>query len=261
VTPELQRWDTFLGKIRAQFDALVAEGTEGCLALLEQSDFDPIPMTNAWSGIRAELMALDSRVDTVWDQKVEATFREAGLADAEIDKQRARGRALQAQLRLEQEKREVDVFGAAGERLLAQAKAAMAKEFRCTQCGAQLAVPAQCFRSVHVRCEYCQSVNTYEPGTRVRQVEHFCSHHLSQKRAAAEWARMRAVEERRRQSRTDELPVLRELERATLDYWTAYFRARADLVPAFAKDLEKDIQGRMRPFRDEMAKNQVWKRG
>lgn len=261
MTPELERWETFLGKIRAQFDALVEEGTEGCLELLELSDFDPIPMTNAWTGIRAELMALDARVDTVWAQKVEQAFHAAGLDDAEVERQRARGFDLQARLRLEQEQREVDLFGAAGERLLARAREAMARSFCCTQCGAALAVPAQCFRSVHVTCAYCEAVNTYEPGTQVRQVESFCSHHLSQKRAAAEWARLRAAEERRRKTRGDVLEVLRAVEKATRDYWTAYFRARADLVPDYAKDLEKDIQARLRPFLDEMAKNPIWKRG
>ena len=41
-------------------------------------------------------------------------------------------------------------------------------------------------------------------------------------------------------------------------YWEKYFRARAALVPQLEKDLQLDIESRMKAFYDEMKRNTVW---
>ncbi len=253
-----QRWQTFRQKIRAQFDQLMREATAGCLDLLDLSALDPTAMTNAWSGIRAEVHALGQRIDTVWDDKVEPAFRAAGLGEDEIDRAQALGRELDAALDLEVEAQEIELFAAAADRILAAARVEMARDFGCTQCGAKLELPPQVFRAVNVTCAFCGSVNTHEPGTRVRQVEHFCAHHLSQRAALREWRALRDLERQRRGLRGERIDNLRALEQSWRRYWEVYFRARAALVPAYAPDLQRDVDGRMRAFYDEMARNATW---
>ena len=252
------RWNAFLGKIEGTFAQLMAEAHAGCLELLDLNQLDPIAMSNAWSGIRAEVFALQEKVGSTWREKVEAAFDAAGVDKPEVYAEEARGRALASRLLLEAERKEIAIFADAGDRILAAAQRVLRNEHRCTECGAELPIPGQLFRSIHVTCTYCDRVNTFEPGTQVRMVEHFCSHHLSQRAALEEWNGLKAAEQARRDTRGDTIEGLRALELAMRRYWTAYFRARASVVPELARDLERDIESRMRPFRDEMANNPVW---
>jgi hypothetical protein len=215
-------------------------------------------MSNAWGGVRAEALALADKIDDTWCAKVEAAFTAAGVDSDEADAERARGRALATRLRLAAERAEIEIFAAAADRVLAAAQVTLQRGFRCTECGAALPIPEHVFQSVHVTCSYCRGVSTFEPGSQVRMVEHFCSHHLSQRAALAEWDARKAVEQRRYDTRGDTIEVLRALEAATRAHHTAYFRARAQLLPHLLGDLERDIESRMRAFYDEMARNRVW---
>jgi hypothetical protein len=252
------RWNAFLGKIQGAFDELMVDARAGCLQLLDLNQLDPIAMTNAWMGIRAEVFALSDKIDNTWREKVSSAFEGTGLSSPEMHAEEMRGRRLGEKLRLAAERAEIQIFAEAGDKILAAAQATLKRGFLCTECGAELPIPQHFFRSVHVPCPYCRGVNTFEPGTQVRMIEHFCSHHLSQRAALTEWDALKAVEQRRRDTRGDTLEVLEALEVATRAYQTAYFRARAALIPEFEKDLERDIEARMRPFRDSMANNPVW---
>jgi hypothetical protein len=253
-----KRWSTFLDKIESAFDELMREGRAGCLDLLQSNELDPIAMSNAWQGIRAEMFALADKIGTTWREKVEATFDAAGVPKNEIYAEEARGRALDRQIRHTFERREIELFAEGGDLIYAAATKAMQKSLHCRECGADLVLHEKFFRAVNVTCGFCQRVNTLEPGSEVRMVENYCSHHLSQRAALAEWEALKAVEQRRRDTRGDTIEVLRALELATRNYWTAYFQARAQLIPDFSKDLARDIESRMRPFRDEMQNNAVW---
>jgi len=256
--PVRARWAAFLQKIEGAYTDLMAEATVGCLAVLEANTLEPTAMSNAWNGIRAEIFALTERIGTTWREKVEAAFESAGAAPAELLEQEAVGRALGQKLMFELEKTEIELYADAATVILSSASAVLQRSFHCTQCNAQLPVPSKIFRSVHVTCEFCRSVNTFEPGSQVRMIEHFCAHHLSHRAAHGAWLDLKHTERERRETRGDTIENLRALESATRMYWASYFTARATLVPDLEKDFEKDLQGRMRGFELDMADNSVW---
>src|SRR4051812_16433859 len=109
----IARWDAFLAKIRAASDDLMREAHEGCLQLLDLNQLDPIAMSNAWMGIRAESLALGAKIDSTWHEKVESTMEAAGMPHAAVFAQGERGRALRHELDLDCERREIAVFAEA----------------------------------------------------------------------------------------------------------------------------------------------------
>lgn len=253
------RWNAFLDKIQGAFDDLMRQGRAGCLELLRASELDPTAMSNAWQGIRAEMFALDEKIGNTWREKVQGAFDAAGVARNDAYAEEARGRELGRRIRHAFERHEIELFGEGGDLIYAAATRALDKAtFRCRECGADLPMPEKFFRALNVSCAFCRRVNTFEPGSEVRMIEGYCAHHLPQRDALAEWEALKEVERRRHDTRGDKIEILRALEAATRAYLTAYYRARAALIPDFGKTLELDIESRMRPFRDEMAENPVW---
>lgn len=255
-----QRWDTFLGKIRGSCESLLTGAIDDSRQLLTETDLDPTPLSNAWSGVHAEVFAFQEKIDATWREKVEPGLEAAGLEPEAVHAHAAKGRTLRAELDLQFLEREHQVFAEAADRLLERAREELRRTFRCTQCGAALEPPEHFFRSCHVPCVYCQAVNTFEPGSRVRMVEHFCAHHLSERAARDAWRALRKAEEARRLLRSDTVPVLETLHAATLRYWTEYLRARATLVPVLAIDFPRDLTGKMRALEAELATHPLWRK-
>lgn len=44
--------------------------------------------------------------------------------------------------------------------------------FHCSQCGAKLDINRFYFQSSYITCEYCQTQNTFDPGSKARMIEH-----------------------------------------------------------------------------------------
>lgn len=45
-------------------------------------------------------------------------------------------------------------------------------KFNCKQCGAKLTISQFYFQASYITCEYCQTQNTFDPGTKARMMEH-----------------------------------------------------------------------------------------
>ncbi len=58
--------------------------------------------------------------------------------------------------------------------------------FHCKQCGARLAVKQFYFTATYLTCEFCQTQNTFDPGSNARMVEHM-ARSLAQSRCKAEY--------------------------------------------------------------------------
>lgn len=241
------RWDAFLSKIEGAFEEMLSDARLGCLELARANE--TVAMSNAWQGVRSEVFALTERIGTTWQRQVQAAFEQSGLEGAALHAQEERGRMLERSMLHRFERKEIELYGEAGEFVLDRARNEEGREFKCTQCGAALPLPARALRSVHVTCEYCRAVNTFEPGSHVRAVEHFCGHHLSQRAALEQWEAMRAAERLRRDTRGETPEVGAELERTTRAYWQAYFAARAQLLPELEQDVAREVEARMRGFK------------
>ena len=145
------RWAAFLDKIQGAYTDLMAEATVGCLAVLEANTLEPTAMSNAWSGIRAEVFALTDRIGSTWSDKVEAALESAGASSAELLEQEALGRALAQKLPFDLERTEIELYADAATAILSAATLTLQQAFHCTQCNAQLPVPTKIFRSVIFR--------------------------------------------------------------------------------------------------------------
>ncbi len=261
-TEAVARWEAFLARLRERWGQTLAEAEQGCAQLLDQSGLDPLPLSNAWTAIENQLRELGTRAEQTWTEKVEPAL-EAGGVDpdlllAELEKQARWSREL------EQQKLQVElrIFADAAARILAQAKLNLSRDHRCSQCGGPLKLSDRFFRSTQVPCSFCDSVNTYVPGAQVQAVEWFCCHHLARKSAEkAFFAWLDAAEALRSSSDEDEdgahAEVERRAEEALRDWYRAYLRARIEIVPEYAKDFDRDLEGRMAEFYARIGKTPV----
>lgn len=214
------RWDAFLAKIRARADETLAQAEEGCGMLLDVNALDPQPMTIAWMAIENQLRELAQKIDETFEQKV---------GD---DALRPKGEALKAELERKKDAMDLKIFAAAARKIYAQAQAELKQDQKCAQCGSPIALTQRFFRSCHLSCGHCQSVNTYVPSSRIAAVEYFCVHHLAREETAALYATW----------------TTRKDEASLHAYTTAYLKARIAYVPEYEKDFEKDLKGKMAFF-------------
>lgn len=253
-TPPHHRWDSFLEQVEGAFDQLIWEGRSTALSLLDLRALDPTAMSKSWFQVRAEVFQLIERVTQTWREQHEPAFEAHGLGGAALVEATTRGRRVGQKLLHELERVEIEVFAEAAEKLLAVGRAALAVNLRCRDCRASLPVPRAVFRASAVVCTRCSASTLFEPSAAMKKLEGFCAHHLSQREAMEAWEALTVAERRRREGRSDDVGLLREVEASSLRYWGAYFQARARLIPALPSDVERSIATQMRSIREELAR-------
>jgi hypothetical protein len=247
------RWSAFLDKIEGRFHELVGSSEQALPELVDLSGFELTPFMNALTAVRVQCMELIHKVETTWHGQVEAAF-EAELGEgagprARIEAERERGEALAFKLEQELRQAEVQIAALAAERIVAQARKTLGADFKCSHCSAPLAVKEQFFRSYYVTCQFCQTVNTFEPGTVARQVEHFSVHALAERAALPENLQFLQAEHRYRCSRGAASTAAREkLVEVYGVYIDKYLSERIRWLPDLEKTRQKDRRARMDGF-------------
>lgn len=253
------RWDGFLVQVRERFIGIMREAQEGCPLLLEQADFDPIPMSNAWCAMEMRARQLETKIEETWNGQVEGAFAAAGASPEAVAYERGKGDATRNYLEMERERTRIGIYASAGRALFRRGIAEKeGKGFACVRCGAPLEVPFT-FRALNVTCPHCTTVNGFEPGTRMRMGE-LCIHPLCEEVAWPEWVAMRQAERTWRTTRGTTIQILKAWERAQIHFWYAYLSARIRLMPETAPAFDADLRGRMRHFYDQMDREAVWTR-
>ncbi len=253
----IARWDGFLNQIRERFVGIMNEAREGSAGLIQDPDFNPIVLGNAWTGIESRVRELRGKIDDTWRAAVEAKFEESGMPRGAIEAQREKGVALEDWIETESERARIGVYCDLSRSLIEAAKKSLADGVPCKECGAALPL-AFTFRAVNVRCNHCGSVNTYEPGTNIRLIEAMGVHPLSEEAAWSEKLQLTAAERTLRRARPETIEVLRNYERAQIAYWHAYLTFRARLLPELAPAFDKDLRGKMAHWYQNMEHNGVW---
>lgn len=252
------RWDGFLNQVRERFIGIMREAEEGCPQLLEQADFDPVPMGNAWGAIEARCGQLTSKITDTWQSQVEGAFEQAGAAGATLHHERLKGEALRDLIDLEREKTRVGIFANAGRLFYQRAVAEHGRPFSCVRCGAPLQIPFT-FRALNVTCPHCTTVNGFEPGMRMRMGETHL-HALCEEAALPQHLALMQADRAMRRARPTTLEHLKAVEAATIAFLHAYLSARVRYLPDTAASFDADLRGRMRHLYESFEREGVWTR-
>jgi hypothetical protein len=276
-----QRWATFLSKIEERFHETLGQAESILPQLLDYQHFDTIPFGNAWTGIHNQGQELIRKINDTWEDKVSNTFEEikeaeeakveeAGdslddfyirfnqLYDVEMEKGLEKAHTLEKALKAY----EVRTFAEAGRKLQVKAKEVLSGNFLCTQCRAPLPVQQNIFRSYYQACEYCQTMNTFGPGTIARNVEHFALHPLAEEKGLKEYFTYWDLERRFKAQRDDEPKAITadEVLDAYAKYVDTYLKARIEIIPDYEKRYKKDRAAKIEQLRkwtlsDEFARD------
>lgn len=237
------RWSAFLEKIEARHGELLAGAREALPGLVPDAGYELSPFSNALTAIRTQCIGLSQKIDQTWSGSAWAAIEAAGI---DSNAERAKGDACSKRMAHELRRAEVEISAAAANVVCERARQTLAKDFKCTRCGAPLAPKQSFFRSHYVPCQFCQSMNTFEPGMVARQVEHFAVHALAEGAALEKNLAFLAGEDayRERHSKVSK-EALVALYQAYVD---AYLAERVRLLPDLAADLDKDRDAKVSAF-------------
>lgn len=249
----IARWDAFLGKLRGRADDVLTEARNGSRALLDQTDDDLQPLSNAWDAIRARLLDLGQKIDEIWRAEVDPKLE--GLPEAAVDHEREKGRALRNALDIDHERHRVAAFGEAARRLLARA-AEPAPLVACPRCGFRFA-PAVGRHAVDVPCGSCRAVVTCQP-SRWIWVAESAAHMLAEESSFPQWLLAHAAEEASRRTRGRRIELMKAEEAARIAHARAYFAAIAARLPERAATLDHDVWSRMSHWYVAVEREPVW---
>ncbi len=253
----IARWDKFLASIETRLQEVLAEARQGCPMLLHESDLDPTAMSNAWTAMELRAKGLASKVADTWNDKVEPAFENADAPPHVLHAQREKGDALQSRIELEVERTRIQIFASAAREVWQRAMEEAPRTLACTQCAGEIPAP-QSLVAVNITCTYCRSVNTFEPGMRVRMIEHFCAHPLSEEASWDAWMAMREAEARFHAVRDPKLDDFKAYEAAQIAYWRRYLEARAGMLPHLAPALEADLRGKLQHWYARVHHDKAW---
>lgn len=266
----LERWDAFLANIESRFHQQLTQAAEVLPSLLDLQDFNTQTFGTAWQGIESQVKELIAKIEDTWSDKVSPAFdtvkdqEEAAIeeADGNLESYHAqfypmyyaaqdKGRNLQHHLDKELMRYQVTTFAEAGRKLSARAREILSGNFFCSQCKAPLPVQQQFFRSYYQSCDYCQTVNTFEPGTIARNVEHFAMHPMAEEVAMTEYFAYWDLENKYRSQRDDEPQQISGEEVLALytTYAEKYLQARVAIIPDYQQQYEKDLAAKIEHIR------------
>jgi len=169
-TDIVMRLQVFLGKLDQKAQDLYAEAKENAQAI---ADSDPDPFKRSYyqfkMGIQGQFQALLQKANTTYQTQVlpKANMFEQMKLTTIYSEWHVKFMDLMAdvfqgvQLRdLEKEYREImDDYNETKEK------------FNCSQCGGKLEINQFYYISTYITCPYCQTQNTFHPGTKTRMLE------------------------------------------------------------------------------------------
>lgn len=209
-TPLVERAKQFFGKLQQRADELAQEATESG-QLIADADTDPFKRSFAQfkAGIIAQFTAII--------QKGTETFSSQIMPKAGIHEMQNLSSLFTAWQRHVMGQM-TGVFDNIVERDLEKEYADTQAEYtaaceraQCKQCGAKLEIKQFYFMSTYIACGFCQTQNTFDPGTKARMMEHL-ARPLAELRCKTLYDRYR--EERNRVGKEAATPFYDDFARA-----------------------------------------------
>ena len=246
----IQRWDTYIDKIKTRCNEMIAQANAGTDAFVPQLMFDTNAVNNAWTGIKGQVFQLSDKLDAGWD-KMDELFEKAGSTSKEWDRERAKLDEANIYLQWEYEKNYILAMAKAARQVLFNVKSHINenKIHTCTQCGNELDINVYSFRAKNIKCDACQSVNTYKPDDRIIALEAWVLVPLANEHVLTEKEKEYFAEERR--SYADHRNMISEkqneelisLRKAT---WNKYYQFLIDSIPEKADLYERQRDERLK---------------
>ena len=243
----LARMEAYCQKIEARFEISLQQAEEALKEQLIESDYDFNTTMRAWGGMKSPLNDLIASIEQTWEDRAEPELDED--SNFVIDKRweyEARGEALTSRL----DRHENIIEGNLAQIFYDHAIQTVDEDFHCTQCKAKLSVQKDLFRSQYVTCEYCNTVNTFEPATKFAAIGWHAVDKIAALKSIAEYDTLHEVETRFHDHRPPVPAALEDEYRvAYIAYYEKYFAERIILKPDEADRLDEDMARKLADFR------------
>ncbi len=253
----VDRWDQFLQKIIQRFEQALLQAEEVLLTNINQSDKDLDTTMQAWQGIKSQLMDLVNKTDVVFEEQVKPEMLQY-VEHWQIIDQSVKGSDIRNDLYRKIDRFQIEIEGKIAEAFYQHTIQELDKDFYCTQCGAELQVRKDIFRTHYVGCSYCETVNTFTPNEQVLQLR-WVVERIAKYKALPQWEAMQSVIEAQKQlpsPRTGEekeknIKLFNKREKAERTFWTTYYTIRSQYLPEYKDTIAYDVDVKMRWFYDE----------
>lgn len=246
------RWDKFLAQIENRFYESLQQAEEASFELLEESDYDYSQTMQAFTGMKGQIQNLIQKIDQTWDDKVrpqmEDTFENSGWVD-----EGQKGSELSSKLWKKLRNFELILEGKLSQIYYDHAIQIADADFLCSQCKAKLQINKRIFRSQYVSCDYCSTVNTFEPETKYTQigwgiVDNIVKLNLwEEKKALAKY--YHAIKENAHLGKATEQDW-EAYKTQYLAYHERFFKERIELNSEYEKRFEDDMQRKLKEFQE-----------
>ena len=254
----VKKWDLFLKKINNRFEESTIQAEEAILDNLEVSNFDLTQTLIALSGIKEQLRALSDKIETTFEKTVKPQMLQY-KEEWDILDQAQKGIQLGESIYERIDRFLIILEGKIAQKFYEHAIEFLNESFNCKQCGGSLEVGKNIFRSHYVSCDYCNTVNTFIPNSKVNEIQGYAIDHIARYNTLAEHGKMlKAQRELSELPYADEpenkdklIQLFNNREQAEKAYWQKYFKERIKLQPNFEETFEYDVAVKMRYFYEE----------
>ncbi len=228
MTNELEtRWNTFLGKLEEKADELIAGiRTEGKILWQDKADVYHQTYYRFRSGMQGQLKSIYSKARDTYEAQIQHQGYHLITAYHRWE-ERIRQKEDAAVSEAESEDLELQY-----QEILAE-HAAIKDKFSCIQCGGKLVLDKIYFITTYIKCDQCQTQNTFEPSTMAKSLEGL-SKPLAEQRCKHLYHEYR---QHVHHPRYDD-PQKRAKKEAEVAYYQKYLRGVFDEVHKIVPDLK-----------------------
>ncbi len=253
----VEKWEAFLEKIETRFQESLINAEEALLDNLVESDYDVNPTLNAWSGIKSQLMGLGDKIEDTFEETVKPQMLDY-IEEWDVIDEAQKGTLLNESIYARIERYQIVIEGKISERFYNHAIKLLNEDFNCTQCGANLEVKKDIFRSHYVSCNYCNTVNTFIPNDKIAQIR-WVIDNIVRYKVIEEWDDLQKARRDYKmmpskadhEDKTDLLEAFNKREQKERFYWQRFMKERYNLLPEFEDTYEHDVEVKMRYVYEE----------
>ncbi len=255
--PLADRWEAFLGKVKARMIEVLAEADAGFDEVMEIDVVDPAAMSGASSAVQARVRGIATKIGEAWkkieteledimDKVDERTLRElTAMRERESDRAREVAWEMDLEGRIMIARKEAKAARLLGER----AQKEMAEPRPCPKCGGELTVTVKHAPS-SVTCRFCRAVTSVVTGMATGMYyQGAAMHQIGHDAALEQWVAMEREERRYKGTREPSAADLQRYENATVAYWRRYTESIGRLHPDWdAATVDAQLRGKMGHF-------------